>query len=208
MLSVRHHITVVEVKRHEGTVFLQYAADLAGIEDLLCFFGKRDRDRRTTRGSIRIRDLIIHPVIRFPGYSRSILLEGFCIDTDLIRHHECGIETETEMSDDAAGIRALFLILLNEVHRAGESDLIDVLIDFLFRHTDTIIGKLDRSRLTVIVDMELIIICIFFYCFAEIHKSLKLGDRVRAVTDKFSYENILIGIQPFPDDRKDVFRSY
>ena len=112
------------------------------------------------------------------------------------------------MSDDSAGIRALFLILLNEVHCAGKSDLIDVLIDFLFRHTDTVIGKLDRSQFTVIVDMELIIICIFFYCFAEIHKALKLGDRIRAVTDKFSYENILIGIQPLPDDRKDVFRSY
>lgn len=112
------------------------------------------------------------------------------------------------MSDDAAGIRALFLILLNEVHRAGESDLVDILIYFLFRHTDTVIGKLDRSRLTVIVDMELIVVSILFYRLTEIYKSLKLGDRIRAVTYQFSYENILIGIQPFPDDRKDVFRSY
>ena len=45
------------------------------------------------------------------------------------------------MTDDRSGV---VLVFLNELLGAGESDLVDVLIDLLGRHTDTPVRDRDR----------------------------------------------------------------
>ena len=207
-LSVSDNIAVVQIERHERAVLFQNAAKLLCVEDLLGFFGKSDRDGRTTVGLIRIGDLIIHTVFGYPGNCRSVLNERLGIDPYFIGDHERGIETETEVADDSACVSALPRIFLNEVHRAGKSDLVDVLIDFLFGHSDSVIGKLDRTLFAVIIDVQLILGIVFLDRFTEINETLELGDRVGAVTYELTDKDVLIRVKPLSDDRKYIFRCY
>ena len=57
-----------------------------------------------------------------------------------VRYHECGIEAQTEMSDNLVCV-ALVLVFFNEIRRAGECNLVDVFFHFVGGHAKTVILK-------------------------------------------------------------------
>ena len=69
-----------------------------------------------------------------------ILLPGKGINCYLVCYHECGIESQSKMTDDLILI-CLVLIFLQEIRRTGKCNLIDILLNLSLRHTDTGIGK-------------------------------------------------------------------
>ena len=74
-------------------------------------------------------------------------------------HHKCGIETETEMTDDLVVI-CLVLVFLNKVCGTGESNLVDVLFHFISRHTKTVIDDLNGllCRIHKYLNLRLVIL--------------------------------------------------
>ena len=58
----------------------------------------------------------------------------------LIRHHERGIESQSEMSDNLVGI-ALVLIFFNKIGCAGESNLVDILFHLVRSHSQAVVGE-------------------------------------------------------------------
>ena len=111
-----------------------------------------------------------------------------------IRYHECGIEAQSEMTDDLVGI-ALVLIFLNEIRSTGKCDLVDILFHFVGGHTQT-----------VILEGQ----CLLLRIHDDIHTSLiTFGKRIFShhvqLRDQLSVENVVIGIQPLFNNRKNVF---
>ena len=58
------------------------------------------------------------------------------------------------MPDDLI-VRGLVLVLLDEIGRTGKCDLADVFLDFVCRHTKTVIGKCQGLSLRVYGDADL-----------------------------------------------------
>ena len=59
-----------------------------------------------------------------------------------IRYHKCGIEAQTEMTDNLVVVCLIF-IFCNKICRAGKCDLVDVFLHLIRSHTDTVIDKPD-----------------------------------------------------------------
>lgn len=76
-----------------------------------------------------------------PFHGNSAFFVRFRHDLYFLGNHERGVETKTEVTDDRSGV---VLVFLDELLGAGESDLVDVLIDLLGRHTDTPVRDRDR----------------------------------------------------------------
>ena len=55
------------------------------------------------------------------GFASFLVGEG--VDVYLVRYHECGVEAETEVTDDLV-VRCLILIFIQEIGCAGECDLV------------------------------------------------------------------------------------
>ena len=76
-----------------------------------------------------------------PVNRSSPLFIGKGIDGYLVRYHKCGVEAQSEVSDDLIVI-GLVLVLLNEVRCTGKGDPVDVFLHFIGRHTETVIDEL------------------------------------------------------------------
>jgi hypothetical protein len=96
------------------------------------------------------------------------------------------------------------LVLFKELGSAGEGDLVDVLFDFFRGHADTVIGDRDGLGVFVKGDRDAVL-GIVLGGLAERDKVLMLLDRVNGVGDDLADKDILVGIEPFFDDREQVF---
>ena len=110
------------------------------------------------------------------------------------------------MSDDTGGFSALFLVLFDEIHRAGESDLVDVGADLIGRHADAVVLNRQGTSLAVIDDIDAVGLILRDFGFAKDSQPLELGNGIGRIGDEFAQENILVGIQPFADDWEDILR--
>ena len=63
------------------------------------------------------------------------------------------------MTDDLILIR-LVLVFFNKIRRAGESDLVDVLLHLVRRHADTVVDKCKRLFLRIDNDLNLRLVII------------------------------------------------
>ena len=121
-----------------------------------------------------------------------------------IRYHECGIEAQSEMTDDLVGI-ALVLIFLNEIRCAGKCDLVDVLFHFVVSHAQTVILEGQCLLFRIHDDIHTSLIAFRQGIFSHHVQLFQLGHGIAAVRDQLSVENIVIGVQPLFNDRKYVF---
>ncbi len=111
------------------------------------------RDDRADVLLVTIRQFVIRAAVAGPVYRLRILLIAQCVNVYLIGYHEGTVEAETEMSDNLIRIR-LILILRNKICRTRERDLVDILINLLRCHTDTIIAELDRPLIRIHDDIN------------------------------------------------------
>ena len=122
--------------RQELTVFLQESFYRCVLEILFKLAVDMQHDIRSALGL----NGLIHRIFGFARTGPMNRLRVFFItqgeDLYPIRYHKGRIEAQAEVTDD--GFR-LVLVLIQKLLRTGESDLVNVLIHFLFRHADTVI---------------------------------------------------------------------
>ena len=101
------------------------------------------------RSALRL-DRILHRVF---GSSFAAPVNGFRVlfvreaeNLHFLAHHKCGIETETEMTDDCFGF---VFVLVQKLLRAAERNLVDELVHLFGCHSDSVVG--DSKRLLILI---------------------------------------------------------
>ena len=107
------------------------------------------------------------------------------------------------MSDDLILV-GLILILGNKIRSAGKCDLVDIFLHLVRRHTDTVIGDFDRLFLGMDLYVDPRLKIIRQGIFPHHIQLFQLCDRVASVGDQLPIKNILIGIQPLFNNRKNI----
>ena len=108
------------------------------------------------------------------------------------------------MADDAAD---LVLVLLQELARGRERDLVDVLVHFLLGHADAFVDDLEGLLLLVQLDADLEVAQLGL-AVAGSGEGLQLLGGVHRVRDKLAEENLVVGIQELLDDGENVLGGY
>ena len=137
-----------------------------------------------------------------PAHRLRALLIGAGDDLHLVGHHESRIESEAEMPDDR-----VVLILLEKLLRPRKSDLVDILVDLLGRHADSLVrhGQHALVRIELHANRQIAQLALEL---ARRGERLELLRRVHRVGDQLAQENLLVRIEEFLNDRKDVFGRY
>ena len=131
--------------------------------------------------------------VTFPVYSFRTVLVGEGINGNEVCNHECGVESQTEVTDDLILV-ALVLELGQEVGSTGESNLIDVLLYFIFGHTNTIIRDGKGLLLGIEDDMYFGLITCRDREFTHCIKLLQFGNCIAGVRNQFSKKDIVVRI--------------
>ena len=90
---------------------------------------------------------IFRTAVTGPVDRRSALLVGEGVNLHQGGDHKGGVEAKSKMSDN--GIFCRFLILFHKFCGARKCNLIDVLLDFLVRHANSIVGDGDELILRI-----------------------------------------------------------
>ena len=84
------------------------------------------------------------------------------------------------MADDLIVI-CLILVLLDKVCRPGKSDLVDVLLDFLRRHTKSGIDEFERLFLRIDNDVDILLHTSGVFILSHHFQLIELRDRITTV---------------------------
>ncbi len=108
------------------------------------------------------------------------------------------------MADDVAGF---VLVFLQEFPGRREGNLVDILVHFLLRHTDATVRDLDGLGLVVHIHADGQVAQLTLE-FAGSGEGLQLLGGIHRIGHDLAQEDIMVGIQEFFDDRKDIFRCH
>ena len=108
------------------------------------------------------------------------------------------------MSDDLV-ITALVLVLLKEICSTRKCNLVNVLINLVLCHSDTVIGYFYSLFLRVDFNGHFSLIIIWKLIVSHHPELFELRDSVAGVTYELSVKNIVVRIQPFLYHRKNIF---
>ena len=197
-------ILEIDRRRHEAAVFLQYLANPVLVAELQRIIIEIQRDLRADVLLRSFPDGILGLTVALPVHRLRAFFIAQRVDVHLIGHHEGGIEPETEMADDL--VRIFFVLeFLEEFCRAGEGDLGDVLHHLVFGHTDAVVDEFQCLLVRIHHHVYFIPVVLRRMILADSFQLLQLRDRVARIRDLLAHEDVMIGIQPFLDDRKHIF---
>ena len=186
---------------HECAVFLQCFVHLAFIQEFFAVFAHVQCDGGTAFGTGAVCHFVVDAVCTAPFCCCCAGQVGQCINFYFIGYHESGVEAQTEMTDDFVVTICFFFVFGQEICCAGEGDLVDVFLDFLVGHTDTVIHDLHDFFVFVQYHMNgKVFISGDVVCFPHDHQLFQFGYCVTGIGYQFTDENILIGIEPFFDN--------
>ena len=135
----------------ELTILIQQLLYFLFLKKLLAVVINVKNNIRTTVSALGILDGKFWRSVAAPFHGCSTFLITACDDFHLLRYHETGVEAQSEVSDN--GIGRVF-ILIEEVGDARESNLVDVFINLLCRHTNTTVADGEGSVFLVKADMH------------------------------------------------------
>ena len=139
-----------------------------------------------------------------PLHRLSTFLITACNDIYTLTHHECRVETKTEVTDNCI---CIILIAFKEVSSTREGNLIDILFNLFGRHTNTAVA--DGKRLCLGINLHLHgQVAQFTAYFATRTECLQLLRRINGICHYFTKEYFVIAVQKLLDDGEDVLRSY
>ena len=194
----------VDLGRHKGTIFLDDFSSLVLIAEFQAILVQKQSDLRADLSLVALVHGKFCAAVTLPVNRLSALLVRKGVDVYLVCHHKCRIEAQTKVTDDLVGI-ALILILLDEIGGAGESDLVDVLLHLICSHTQTVIHEGERLLIGIDNHIDLRLVPFRKSVLSHHIQLFQLGNCVAAVGDQLSVEDVVIGIQPLLDNRKNVF---
>ena len=122
-----------------------------------------------------------------------------------IGNHEDRIKSQTKMSDNLL-IICLVLIFFQKICRSGKGNLIDILFHFFCRHSQTIIGKGNRLFLRIDFHIDSCLVVVRKRGFTHKFQFLQFGNGIAPITHYLANKNIMVGIQPFFNNGKYIFR--
>ena len=111
------------------------------------------------------------------------------------------------MTDDLVFIGFVF-ILFEEILGTGEGDLVDVLLHLRLAHAQAVIGDGNGLLIRVYGNLYLIFHAFRLVILPHQLQLFQLGDGIAAVGNQLTIENIVVGIQPFLNDREYIFTVY
>ena len=128
----------------------------------------------------------------------------FCKDFDLFRYHKCRIEAQAEMADDGVGVVFVFI---QKFGSARECNLIDVLFDFVGRHAHAAVADGEGFLFGIEFHLHLQIAHLAFVV-AHRGQCFQFLRSIDSVRHQFAQKNLMIAVQKFLDDGKNVVRRY
>ena len=109
------------------------------------------------------------------------------------------------MSDDLL-IICLVLVFLQEISCSGKCDLVNVLFHLICCHSQSIITDGNGFVFRTNLNFDLAFVIFRQICLSDQGKFLPFCNCIAAVADNLSQENVMVRIQPFFDNRKNIFR--
>ena len=185
---------------HEGAVLADDLAHLVAVEELVGLVVEVEGDGGADLLALALLHGVLHGAVGLPRHGRRAGQAAERVDAHLLGHHERRVEAQAEVADDLlAGV----LVLLQEVARAGERHLVDVLAHLVGGHAHAVVGEGEDAVLLVHhhVDGGCVVL-------GDLAHHAALGHRVAAVGDQLTHKNVAVGIQPLLDDGQKVFGMY
>ena len=108
------------------------------------------------------------------------------------------------MADDLVLV-GLVLVFLQEIRSTGEGDLVDVLLYFIRSHAQAGIYEFQGFFFGIYHDPDAVLKIVRVGIFAHQLQLFQLGDGVAAVGDQLPEKNVMVGIEPFFNNRKNIF---
>ena len=148
-----------DLDRHEGTVLVQNLTHTILVCELNAFVIQKQRDLGSWFGFASLLHIVLGTAVACPVYGHGAFFIGKGIDMNLIRHHERRIEAQAKMTDHLI-VGRLVLILFKEFRRTRKCDLGNVFLDFVRRHSDTVIDEFKGFgfRIDQHADLRLIVL--------------------------------------------------
>ena len=148
--------------------------------------------------------LILSAAFACPVYRFRTFFIGKRINLNFVRNHKCRIKAQAKVTDDLIFV-CLILILIQEILRTGKCDLVDILVYLFLGHTKSVIDKLHCLLFRVDNYFNLRFVSFRKLIFSHHIQLFQLCDRITSVGYEFTYKDIMIGINPFLDNRKNIF---
>ena len=193
----------INVNRHKGTVFADHLTGTVLVGKLQALLIQEQGNLGTNGLLLAGYHGELRTTVTLPVYRLCSLFIGKSINMHLICYHECGIESQSKMTDNLILI-CLVLILCQEIRCAGKCNLVDILFHFICSHAKSVIDEL--QSLLIRVHQNLYLRFIFLRkCILTHHiQLLQLGDGIASVRNQFTEENIVVRIQPFFNNRENI----
>ena len=189
---------------HKLAVFVQQFLDAALGGKFAFILIDKQGDAGSPVLFVALSHLVFGGTVATPTDGLRAILPGKGVDGDLLGDHKGGIEAQAEMADDAAN---LVLVFFEEFARAGEGNLVDVAIEFVFGHTDTVVNHLEGFGGLVQFNAHFQVVERKFEV-ARICQGLHLLLRIHGVGDQLAQENLVIRVEEFLDDRENIFGGH
>ena len=142
-----------DLNGHEAAVALQNFAHAVFIRKFQAVLVQMERDGCSDFAALSIPHRVGRRPVTLPVHRRSAFLITECIDLNIVRHHEHGIESKSEMTDNIVLVR-LVLILLEKRGRTRKCDLRNIFFHLISRHAKPGISKADGLRFRINDDMN------------------------------------------------------
>lgn len=199
---VHHFAFKFHFHGEEFAVFGEDMLDARGFEEFLGVLGDVQDDVGATVRAITCAEGIGSAAVAGPVHCGGFLLPGLGLDLHGGGHHECGVETETELADDFLGILHR-LEFLHEFLGTGKGHLVDVFLHFVGAHPDTAIADGKGSGLCVEGDGHFQV-AQFLVIGSDAGEVLDLACGIHGIGYEFAEEDLVVGIEGFLDDGEDV----
>ena len=117
----------------------------------------------------------------------------------LLGDHETGIEAQSKVAND--GVAFLF-VFFEEVFGAGECNLVDIALDLIGVHADSVVGNGERVGFAVDPDADGGFGPLTAVTTHRSHAPLANG--IDTIAHQFAQEHLMAAVNGLFDDRKDV----
>ena len=136
------------LNRHKRTIFFDYFTNTVFVGELHAVFVQEKCNLCTDSCFISFCHIVLCASVALPVYRSSPFFIGQCINMNILCHHKCRVKSKSKVTDNLIFISLIF-IFLKEFCSTGESNLSNILFNFICSHTDTIINKLQSFFLRI-----------------------------------------------------------
>ena len=122
---------------------------------------------------------------------------------NFISYHKRRIESQTEMSDDLIFVSLIF-IFLQKLCRTGKCDLSNIFFHLISGHTKTGINEFQCLLFRIHDHLDLVLVSFRECILTHNLQFFQFGNGITSIGNHLTEENVMVGVQPFLDDRENI----